>query len=75
MKGISKVIKLALIKREMNQTELSEKLKMSMQNLNNKLRRESFTDDEMKKIAKALNATFFEERAWLKLNDTGEEIR
>ena len=75
MKGISKIIKKLLLERQMSQTTIAEHLKMTLQNFNNKLRRDSFTEDEIKKIAKIMNATFHHEKAWFTLNDTGEDIR
>ena len=74
MKGISKKIKALLLEREMSQTALADRLKMTLQNFNNKLRRDSFTVEELQKIAKILNATFHHERAWFTLNDSGKEI-
>ena len=73
MEGIEEKIKILLLKRKMNQTELAEKLGMSMQNFNNKLRRESFDGEELFKIAEALGAKY-SYREWFTLNDTGEEI-
>jgi len=46
---------------------------MSAESFNNKLRRESFSQEDMKVIAEKLNAKYsFKE--WFILNDTGEEI-
>ena len=73
MEGIADKIKILLLKRKLNQTELAEKMGTTLQNLNNKLRRNSFTPDELKKIAKLLGATY-SEKAWFTLKDTGEEI-
>ena len=73
MKGISEKIKILLLKRKMSQTELANKLNMSMQNLNNKLRRDSFDYDELQKIADILNAKY-SFKQWFIMNDTGEEI-
>jgi transcriptional regulator with XRE-family HTH domain len=73
MEGIAEKIKILLLKRKMNQTELATHLGMTLQNLNNKLRRESFTAEELNTIATALGASY-SEKAWFTLNDTGEEI-
>ena len=73
MEGIAEKIKILLLKRKMNQTELAEKLGMSMQNLNNKLRRQTFTLEELEAIAETLNAKYTS-KEWFTLNDTGEEI-
>ena len=73
MEGITEKIKILLLKRKTNQTALAEHLDMTLQNLNNKLRRESFTLEELNKIAAFLGATY-SEKSWFTLNDTGEEI-
>ena len=73
MEGIAEKIKILMLKRKINQTILAEKLGMSMQNLNNKLRRESFDEMELSAIAKALDAKY-SYKQWFTLNDTGEEI-
>jgi transcriptional regulator with XRE-family HTH domain len=73
MEGIAEKIKILLLKRKMNQTELAAKIDTTLQNLNNKLRRESFTVEELNTIAEALGATY-SEKAWFTLKDTGEEI-
>ena len=76
--GISEKIKILLIKRNMSQTELAEKcLKMTKNYFNNKLRQEKFNQEELKKLAEYLKATYNEDpppRQWFTMNDTGEEI-
>ena len=71
--GTAERIKILLLKRETTQKTLAESLGMSPEAFNNKLRRETFTYDDMVAIAEKLNATYsFKE--WFTLNDTGEEI-
>jgi hypothetical protein len=49
--------------------------KMSPQNFNNKMKRESFSREEINKIEEVLNCTYpVEFWEWFTLNDTGEEI-
>jgi transcriptional regulator with XRE-family HTH domain len=73
MENIADKIKILLLKQKMNQTELAEKMKTTLQNLNNKLRRNSFDEEELNKIAKILKATY-SKREWFTIKDTGEEI-
>lgn len=71
--GTAERIRILLLKREVTQKTLAESLNMSPESLNNKLRRETFTYDDLVAIAEKLNATYsFKE--WFTLNDTGEEI-
>jgi transcriptional regulator with XRE-family HTH domain len=75
--GVAEKIKILLLKRKKSQIELAENLGMSHQYLNNKLRQERFTKDELKTIAEFLGASYSEDpppRQWFTLNDTGEEI-
>ena len=71
--GTAEKIKILLVKRGKSQKSLAERLDMSAESFNNKLRRESFDVKELETIATALDATYsFKE--WFTLNDTGEEI-
>jgi DNA-binding Xre family transcriptional regulator len=56
--AISEKIKILMVKKGARQKELAEALGISPENLNNKLRRESFTQEELEKIADALEATY-----------------
>jgi hypothetical protein len=78
--GIAEKIRILMVKRgDISAAELSRKLqavgleKMSPQNLSNKLKRETFTDDELKTIATILGATYTR-KEFFTLTDTGEEI-
>jgi hypothetical protein len=80
--GIAEKIRILLIKRgNISEAELARRLvaagceNMSAQNFNNKMKRESFSREEISKIEKVLNCTYSEEhRQWFTLNDTGEKI-
>jgi uncharacterized protein YfkK (UPF0435 family) len=80
--AIAEKIRILLVKRgNISEAELARRLqaagltKMSAQNFNNKMKRESFSPEELNKIAELLNAEYFvERREGFTLNDTGEEI-
>jgi transcriptional regulator with XRE-family HTH domain len=71
--GVSEKIKILLLKRKKSQKELAEILGMSAENLNNKLRRESFGVEELETIGEALGAKYTRTE-YFTLTDTGEEI-
>ena len=55
----------------MTVTALAERLNISPQNLTNKLKRDNFTEGELREIAAAMDCTF---EAAFALNDTGEKV-
>jgi len=70
--ALSDRIRILLIKRgNISEAELARKLNISPQNLNNKMKRDNFTEKDLCAIAQALNCTF---KASFTMNDTGEEI-
>ena len=70
--GMSEKIRILLIKRgNLSESELARRLNISPQNLNNKLRRDNFTEKDLTEIAAALNCTF---TATFTMNDTNETI-
>lgn len=70
--ALSDRIRILLIKRgNISEAELARKLGISPQNLNNKMKRDNFTEKDLQAIAAALDCTF---TVSFKLNDTGEEI-
>lgn len=70
--ALSDRIRILLIKRgNISEAELARRLGISPQNLNNKLKRDNFTEKDLKEIANVLDCTF---SVSFKLNDTGEEI-
>ena len=78
--GISEKIRILMVKRgDISAAELSRKLqaagleKMGPQNLSNKLKRETFSDDELQAIAAVLEAEY-SRKEYFTLKDTGEEI-
>lgn len=70
--ALSEKIRILLIKRgNLSESELARRIGTSPQNLNNKMKRDNFTEKDLQEIAAALNCTF---AATFKLNDTGEEV-
>lgn len=51
-------IRIVLKRNNMNLTDLAEGLDMSRQNLNNKMNRDNFTQEELQKISVVLNAEY-----------------
>lgn len=64
-------IKIILSRREMTLGDLAEKTKQSRQNLSNKMKRDNFTEKDLREIAAALDCTY---SASFTMNDTGEVI-
>lgn len=70
--ALSDRIRILLIKRgNISEAELARRLGISPQNLNNKMKRDNFTEKDLKDIANALNCTF---TVSFTLNDTGEVV-
>ena len=70
--ALSEKIRILLVKRgNISEAELARRLGISPQNLNNKMRRDNFTESDLRKIACALDCTF---QANFILNDTGEVV-
>lgn len=67
----SEKIRILVKRNDITLTELAERLQTSRQNLNDKLRRDNFTENDLKQIAAALNCTY--ESVFI-MNDTGERI-
>ena len=71
---VSMKIKILLVRRNMNQSALAEKLNIAPQNLSRKLKDGKINRKSLEKIAKALNCTVtFKEPEFI-LNDTKEVI-
>lgn len=65
-------IRIMLVKRgNMSEAELARKLNVSPQNLNNKMKRDNFTEADLRKIAEALNCEF---EMGFRMKDTGEYV-
>ena len=70
--GMSEKIRILLVKRgNISEAELSRRLGMSTTNLYNRLKRDNFTEKDLKRVAEVLNCKY---KAGFVLNDTGEEI-
>ena len=70
--ALSDRIRILLIKRgNISEAELARKLGISPQNLNNKMKRDNFTEKDLREIADALDCTV---SISFKLNDTGKEV-
>ena len=70
--SMTEKIRILLVKRgNISEAELARKLGISTQNLYGRMKRDNFTETDLKRIAEALNCTF---KAGFILNDTGEEI-
>lgn len=64
-------IKVVLGRRNMTLGELAEKTGQTRQNLSNKMSRDNFTEKELRKIADALDCTYY---AGFTLNGSGENV-
>jgi len=70
--SLSDKIRILLIRRgNISEAELARRLGVSPQNFNHKMRRDNFTEKDLKKIAAALDCSV---SISFKLNDTGEEL-
>ena len=56
--NIQTKIKMAVAFKGISQAQLARDIEMTPQNFNNKLKRGTFTEDEMATIARSLRATF-----------------
>lgn len=68
---MSEKIRILLIKRQLSGKELAAKLNTTPGNISNKLRRDNFSENELKEIADILNCDF---EACFIMHDTGEKI-
>lgn len=70
--ALSERIRILLVKRgNISEAELARRLGISPQNLNNKMKRDNFTEKDLQSIAEVLDCTF---SVAFTLNDTGETI-
>ena len=70
--GMVEKVRILLVKRgNISEAELARRLEILPQNLNVKMKRDNFTEGDLRRIAEVLDCTF---RAGCVLNDTGEEI-
>lgn len=70
--ALSERIRILLIKRgNISEAELARRLGVSPQNLNNKMKRDNFTEKDLQEIAAALDCTY---SVSFTMNDTGEVV-
>ena len=69
--SMAEKIRIALVKLKISITELAVNLNTSQSNLSNKLKRDNFSEKELKQIADILNCDF---KGVFVMRDTGEEI-
>ena len=69
--SIGEKIKILLGRRNMNLTQLAEKMGQSRQNLSNKMSRDNFTEKEVMQIAEALDCDF---ATTFSMRDSGESL-
>jgi IS30 family transposase len=70
--GMAEKIRILLIKRgNMSEAELARKLNKTPQSFNSSMKRDNFTEKDLKEIAKALNCEY---KSTFVITETGEEI-
>lgn len=70
--ALSERIRILLIKRgNISEAELARRLGISPQNLNNKMKRDNFTEKDLQSIAAVLDCTY---SVSFTMNDTGEVV-
>jgi len=70
--SMTEKIRILLVKRgNISEAELARRLGLLPQNFNVKMKRDNFTEGDLRRIAEVLDCTF---EAVFRMNDTGEEI-
>jgi len=70
--GMTEKIRILMVKRgNISEAELARRLGESPQNLNAKMKRDNFTEEDLRRIAEVLNCDF---EAGFVLRDTGEHV-
>ena len=70
--AMAEKIQIMLVKRgNISEAELARRLKLSPQNLNNKMKRDNFTESDLREIAAALNCDYV---SGFRMKDTGELV-
>lgn len=69
--ALAEKIRIVLIKQKITITELAQKLGTTQNNLSNKLKRDNFSEKELRQIAEALDCDY---DASFVIRDTGERI-
>ena len=71
--SMAEKIRILLIKKgNMSEAELSKLLGTTPQNFNSKMKRDNFTENDLREIAKALDCDY---KATFIIRETGEEIQ
>ena len=71
--AMAELIRILMVKRgNLSEAELARRLGVSPQNLNNKMKRDNFSERDLQEIACVLDCTF---EAAFRMNDTGEVLR
>ncbi|MEG1275527.1 MAG: helix-turn-helix transcriptional regulator [Ruthenibacterium sp.] len=70
--GTTEKIRILMVKRgNISEAALARRIGLSPQNLNNKMKRDNFTEKDLAAIASALDCEYI---AFFKMKDTGETI-
>jgi DNA-binding Xre family transcriptional regulator len=70
--ALAEKIRILLVKRgNISEAELARRMGISPQNLHNKMKRDNFTESDLRAVAAALNCTF---EAVFRANETGEQL-
>lgn len=69
--SVTKKIKLLLVEREITMTDLAKLLNTGKSNLSNKMKRDNFSEKEIREIAEALNCDY---DITFTMRDTGKKI-
>ena len=70
--ALAEKIRILLVKRgNISEAELARRLEISPQNLNAKMKRDNFTESDLRKIASVLDCSF---EVAFRLNDTGDVV-
>lgn len=70
--ALAEKIRILLVKRgNISESELARRMGISPQNLHNKMKRDNFTESDLREIAAALDCSL---SINFKINDSGEEV-
>ena len=70
--GMAEKIRILLVKRgNLSEAELARRLSTTPQNFNKKMKRDNFTEADLREIAAALDCEF---EAGFRMKDTGERV-
>jgi len=70
--AMAEKIRILLVKRgNISEAELARRMEISPQNLHNKMKRDNFTESDLREIAAALDCTLSID---FKMNDSGESV-